>query len=175
VAQLQNQMDALGGPALAKLKATVAELQKGISEAEEEAAKKRAQVKTTKAGAARLEKEAADATAEKAAAALKVDELKAEFASIEEAAAAVLELFTQTQETLAAKAEELAEMKAAHDQMQADTNTIRTVEVCTPRLGAFVFGNAGGASSRLVGARGLQGVTLHSLKKTGRGCSKRLR
>ena len=46
VAQLQNQMDALGGPALAKLKATVGELQKGISEAEEEAAKKRAQVIT---------------------------------------------------------------------------------------------------------------------------------
>jgi hypothetical protein len=59
-----------------------------------------------------------------------VDELKAEFASIEEAAAAVLELFTQTQATLATKAEELAEMKAAYDQMQTDTNTIRTVEVC---------------------------------------------
>jgi structural maintenance of chromosome 4 len=41
----------------------------------------------------------------------------------------VLELFTQTQETLAGKAEELAEMKAAYDRMQADTNTIRTVEV----------------------------------------------
>jgi hypothetical protein len=88
VAQLQQQMEALGGPPLQKLKAAVAELRAGIAAAEEEASRKRAQVKTTTAGAARLQAEAADAAGEKSAAAAKVEALRADFAAIEEAAAA---------------------------------------------------------------------------------------
>ena len=126
--QLRKAMEDAGGMKLRNARAAVARLQKEIEDASEGAAQRRAGAAAAEKAVIKLAKSVEETAAERQALAGE-NEKKTEFAALEEAASRVLEHFNATQALLDAKAAELAQLKARHEEAKKAVAVIRGVEV----------------------------------------------
>ena len=127
--QLRKAMEDAGGMKLRNARAAVARLQKEIEDASEGAAQRRAGAAAAEKAVVKLAKAVEETAAERAALAADTEAKKKEFAALEEAAGSVLEHFNATQALLDAKAGELAQLKARHEEAKKAVAVIRGVEV----------------------------------------------
>ena len=127
--QLRKAMEDAGGMKLRNARAAVARLQKEIEDASEGAAQRRAGAAAAEKAVVKLAKAVEETAAERAALAADTEAKKREFAALEEAASSVLEHFNATQALLDAKAGELAQLKARHEEAKKAVAVIRGVEV----------------------------------------------